>query len=71
MSGVRNGPVRPALPPKDAPPGFVFRFDRWTTRKWGWREEATGRKCEGFASRDEALHDAYDQLRARRAGQTA
>jgi hypothetical protein len=60
-------PSRP-LPCKEDVPGFSFFFDRWKTRLWTWRDRNTGKRGPGFATRDEAVLDAYAQLRAAREG---
>ena len=56
------------VPPKDQPPGYAVRYNRWT-RRWLWRNEASGEERRGFTTRGDALADAYGQLRSRRANQ--
>lgn len=58
------------LPGKEEPPpGFRLRFDRWK-RSWNLRDVASGIVCVGYTSRNDALLDAYAEVRARRDAQS-
>lgn len=59
----------PTVPPKDAPPGYAIRFNRWS-RQWSWRADGCEIACVGFPSREDANGDAYEDLRRRRAQYT-